>query len=155
MSQMSLFNVSNLTPRCKRWCGWGRRWVWWDVGVALWPRGTCSPLCAGWRCLCGGSIVPSYLSGHTAAAWRWQSPKWCEGSFCWRNGASWRNWAKPWRAGPTSSRTTNVDLMRCAAKTKTRGILISDCALFVDCTLFSFVACMQCHYNLNTEPKHH
>lgn len=116
----SLFYVSNLIPHCKKWCSLGRCWVWWDVGVAVGPRGTCFPWCGGWRCLCVGSTVPSYLSEHTEASWHWQSPGWSEVSF-WCTGTSWWSQVTPWHAGTTSSLTMSVDLIRCTAKTKTTG----------------------------------
>lgn len=128
--------MSYQIPHCRRWCSWGTRWVWWDVWVAVEPRGTCSPWCEDWTCLCVGSIVPSYLSEHTEASWRWRSPGWSGWGFYRCTGTSWWSLVTPWLAGTTSSQTMTFDLRRQTAKTETRCILISDSALFDDWALF-------------------
>lgn len=133
-------DVSNLIPHCKRWCSWGRHWVWWDAVAAAGLLGTCFPWCVGWTYLCVGSRVPSYLSEHTEAMWHWQSPRWSAQVSAWGKRACWWIQIAPWHSGITFSQTTTFDLMGHRAKTKTRGILISDSAFFDDTALLCFYA---------------
>lgn len=134
--EASVSDVSNLIPHCKRWCSWGRRWIWWDAGAAAGLLGTCFPWCGGWRYLCVGSRVPSCLSEHTGAVWCWRSPGWSEQVSAWYKRTCWIIQVAPWHAGTTFSQTMTSDLMGHRARTKTRGILISDSAHFLMTMLF-------------------